>query len=91
MRYIDEKHYIGDDYRIYKSGNNQVIPDDEPTILFRGRDKLALPLLLAYRDMCINNGCTDYQLATLDRMIARFAYFAETSKTMKQPGCTHGK
>ena len=66
------------------------IPQSEPTILFRGRDKLALPMLEHYRSLCVADGCTDFQLASMDDMIAKFRAFAEQSGTMKQPGCTEG-
>ena len=93
MRRIDEKHHIeivNGNIEIIKTTNGQAIPAGEPTILFRGRDKLALPLLEAYREMCVQDGCTDYQLETLDKMIREFARFAEASPTMKQPGVTRG-
>lgn len=89
MKEIDEKHYIEGE-RIFKK-NGQPIPDNEPVILFRGRDKLALPLLLHYRSMCVKGGCTDFQLQSVDRMIQKFQKFANESSTMKQPGCTLGE
>lgn len=87
---IDEKHHIYNDL-IVKTTNGQVMPDDEPRILFRGRDRLALPMLEFYRELCVKDGCTDYQLESMDRMLAEFRDFAETSATMKQPGVTLGK
>lgn len=88
---IDEKHHIDGVGDIVKTTNLQRIPDDEPRILFRGRDELALPLLKIYRQMCVDSGCTDFQLQSMDVMIAEFEEFAQTSPTMKQPGCTNGK
>lgn len=91
VRHIDLKHHINDQGQIVKTGNGVVVPDDEPLILFRGRDYLALPLLLKYREMCVNDGCTDYQLKSIDELLERFAKFArENPKTMKQPGITRG-
>jgi hypothetical protein len=89
MRKIDEKHYVEGD-RIFKN-NGQPIPDDEPVIIFRGRDKLALPMLEFYRQLCVGDGCTDFQLASMDSMIQKFRDFSATSSTMKQPGITLGK
>lgn len=86
---IDEKHHI-EFHKIVKTTNGQPLPDDEPRILFRGRDRLALPLLRHYRELCVADGCNDYQLESLDRMIAEFEEFAENSPTMKQPGITRG-
>lgn len=89
MKQIDNKHHIsteGARIIIVKTSNNQPIPDEEPTILFRGRDTLALPMLYFYRKLCVEDGCTTYQLNSLDNMIKKFANFAATSSTMKQPG-----
>ena len=92
---IDNKHHIAADasctLQIVKTSNGQTIPDGEPVILFRGRDKLALPMLQFYRKLCVEDGCTDFQLESMDDMIRRFEEFAKTSSTMKQPGCTLGK
>src|SRR5436309_13375484 len=88
---IDEKHHISGLGLIVKTSNNQPIPDEEPRILFRGRDKLALPMLKFYRELCIKDNCTDYQLKSLDIMIEEFETFATESNTMKQPGVTLGK
>lgn len=91
---IDEKHsleIVNDIPAIVKSTNNQILPDTEPRILFRGRDKLALPMLRYYRNLCVEDGCTDFQLRTMDAMISEFEEFANVSETMKQPGSTRGK
>jgi hypothetical protein len=100
---IDEKHHLeirlepgeAEPKRpipvIVKSGNGEPIPLEEPRILFRGRDRLALPLLRVYRQMCADDGATDYQLNSMDVMIKEFEDFAATSPTMKQPGSTRGK
>lgn len=100
---IDEKHHLeirGEGEGplthhvrpcIVKTGNGEEIPDNEPRILFRGRDRLALPMLKYYRQLCVADGCTDYQTESIDRMIAEFQEFADLSTTMKQPGSTRGK
>lgn len=87
---IDEKHYINANGDIVKTTNDQRIPDHEPRILFRGRDRLALPMLRYYRELCVNDGCTDFQLQSMDVMIAEFEEFT-SDPTMKQPGITKGK
>lgn len=90
MRPLDMKHHIEGD-RIIKTTNGQEIPETEPTILFRGRDHLALPMLKHYRQLCVDDGCTDFQMASMDEMIRRFQVFAdENPQTMKQPGVTRG-
>ena len=90
MRQIDMKHSIDGD-RIIKTTNGQEIPEHEPTILFRGRDHLAIPMLLHCRQLCADDGCTDYQLVSMDEMIRRFKTFTEEHpEVMKQPGVTRG-
>lgn len=84
-RHIEDREYIP---YIVKSTNDQPIPDEEPRILFRGRDKLALPMLAFYRHLCEEDGATQYQLDTIDKMIKEFREFLESSSTMKQPGST---
>ena len=74
-----------------ESGELQPIPETEPVILYRGRDKLALPMLRYYRELCVADGCTDFQLKSMDDMIHKFEKFAEKSETMKQPGVTRGR
>jgi len=98
---IDNKHSIEVTGRldlctpavqIIKTSNEQPIDLElEPVILFRGRDKLALPMLKHYRQLCIDDGCTQYQMENFNDMIRKFEEFANTSPTMKQPGCTLGK
>jgi len=90
MKQIDLQHHIERE-RIIKTSNGELIPENEPTILFCGRDRLALPMLSFYRELCLKDGCTDYQLASMDEMIRRFEKFAEASSTMKQPGITEGR
>jgi len=76
---------------LIKTGNDQPIPDNEPRIIFRGRDRLAVPMLKFYLKLCVADGCTDYQLKAVNDIIDAFEEFAETSLTMKQPGITLGK
>ena len=90
MTRIDNKHHLEGE-RIVKTGNGVPIDlDKEPVILFRGRDRLSLPMLLHYRELCVQDGCTDFQLESMDDMIRRFREFADQSPAMKQPGCTRG-
>lgn len=91
MTRIDNKHHLEGE-RIIKTTNGQPIDlEKEPVILFRGRDKLALPMMRYYRQLCIEDGCTEYQMQSMDDMIRRFEEFANRSPTMKQPGCTLGR
>lgn len=89
MRRIDDKHCVDGD-RILKMSTGEEIPETEPTILFRGRDRLALPMLYFYRAQCAEEGATDHQLASMDRMIVSFEVYAKDNP-VKQPGITEGK
>ena len=91
VRKIDLKHHIDETGEIIKTGNGVPIQHDEPLILFRARDRLAVPMLNAYRKLCIDDGCNDFQLGQIDELIARFKAFAiENPAAMKQPGITRG-
>jgi hypothetical protein len=90
-RQIDLKHHIDENYNIVKTTNGNIIDTEEPTILFRGRDYLAVPLLIKYRELCKMDGCNDFQLGQVDELIKKFADFAsEHPDVMKQPGITRG-
>jgi len=91
VRQIDLKHHIDENGNIVKTTNGQVIPLDEPLILFRGRDYLAMPLLIKYHEMCERDGCNDFQLGQVQALIDSFAkYASENPGVMKQPGITRG-
>lgn len=98
---IDNKHSIvllphlpegAPEIKIVKHTNGTAIPDDEPVILFRARDYLALPMLNYYRELCRRDGATDFQLNSMDDMLKKFEHFRDMHPDiMKQPGCTRGK
>jgi hypothetical protein len=91
VRQIDLKHHVDEHGQIVKTGNNVVIPLDEPLILFRARDRLAVPMLAAYLSICIDDGCNDFQQNQINELIASFKKFAaDNPQTMKQPGVTRG-
>jgi hypothetical protein len=77
---------------IVKTSNGESIPDDEPLILFRARDRNALTMLHNYREICLADGCNEFQMAGIDNRIAAFEKFAmDHAERMKQPGITKGK
>lgn len=100
-RQIDDKHDARvildvagatESVEIFKSTNNTPIPKEEPMILFRGRDHLAIPMLEHYLHLCLADGCTDYQIEPLRSRIALFQQFAlDYPDCMKQPGITLGR
>lgn len=91
VRTIDLKHHVDENGQLVKTTNGQVIPQEEPVILFRARDRLAVPLLRMYRGLCVQDGCNDFQLGQMDELVERFEKFArENPGVMKQPGVTRG-
>lgn len=67
------------------------IPEDEPMILFRARDYLALPMLEHYAKLALADGCTDFHMQGIQNRIDAFRQFAaEHPDRMKQPGVTKG-
>src|SRR5690349_952879 len=93
---IDPKYGVewfgdGSEPTLVKSRTSVAIPEDEPLILFRARDRNAIRMLLFYRDLCIDDGCTPEHIAGIDNRLAAFEQFArEHPERMKQPGITRG-
>lgn len=91
MRVIDPKYHIEDE-QIIKTSNGESVPDDEPMILFRASDRLALAMLHIYRVLNQIDGCSDHQINEVNAMLYRFLDFSvKHPERMKQPGCTEGK
>lgn len=90
MRQIDPKFHT-DGNQIIKTSNGDVVPEDEPLIVFRARDYLALPLLHYYASLSRLDGCTDFHLDGINNRIRAFEQFQkEHPERMKQPGITRG-
>jgi hypothetical protein len=90
MRRIDPKHVIIGE-QIVKESNGTVIPEDEPLMLFRARDRNVLPMLRKYRALCIADGCNEHHMQGVANRIEAFEKFAaEHPDRMKQPGVTRG-
>lgn len=90
MKVIDPKYHIEAE-RIIKTSNGEPIPDDEPMILFRARDVLALDMLKEYLYLSVKAGCVGYQLLGVAERISVFESFAfRNPNRMKQPGITEG-
>lgn len=90
-RQIDPKYSITGDLEIVNL-TGVPIPDDEPLILFRARDRNALKMLYFYRRLCEADGCTDFHMTGTWNRIEAFEKFREEHpERMKQPGITKGK
>lgn len=78
--------------QIVKIRTGEPIPPDEPLILFRARDRLALTgALYPYQTACIADGCVPEHLDGIRNRINAFNKFKiEQSERMKQPGITRG-
>jgi hypothetical protein len=55
------------------------IPDDEPVIVFRARDKLTCPLLSAYHALCEKGGSPERHLQLVEQTYTRFADWQEAN------------
>jgi hypothetical protein len=95
MKLIDPKYgmIVGPDGEpmIVKAATGEPIPSDEPVILFRARDRNAIPMLRRYKELCEADGCTDFHLAGIENRLSAFVGFSEDyPECMKQPGITRG-
>lgn len=62
------------------------IPDDEPVIVFRGRDKMVPAMLRFYLDMCAENGSPQRHLDLVQRSAANIIQWqVEHSDQARQP------
>ncbi len=78
--------------RLVKLGTDDVIPPDEPVMIFRGRDRLAVKMIEFYRELSLEDGCTAFHLDGIDNRLDAFETFAlEHPDRMKQPGITEGR
>jgi len=91
VKVIDPKYHIEGE-KIINTSNGEEVPDDEPMILFRARDNLAVNMLKTYWQISIEAGCTDHHISGVAERISQFERFAyENPERMKQPGRTLGK
>ena len=91
MRVIDPKYHIENE-QIIKTSNGLPLPEDEPLILFRAKDRLALPMLRIYKILSQVDGCNEHQIESVKVMISAFHNFSVMyPERMKQPGITKGK
>ena len=77
MRQIDSKYQTSGD--ITKLDGTP-IPQDEPLILFRGKDKLLPVLLEQYRQLCQDAGSPQQQLESIERQIQEIKAWQEKNQ-----------
>lgn len=86
-RKIDGK-FSTDGVRIFNTVSGEVIPDDEPLFLLRGRDDYALVAIHAYQ-AATEDVCNELHKAGIQQVREKFCQFAaEHPERMKQPGVT---
>lgn len=69
--------------------NGNEIPEDEPTFIFRAKDRLAIEVLRFYKVKCELDGCTSEQLEGITNELHKFISFRNNNPDkMKQPGIT---
>ncbi len=91
-RNIDSKFAVSTDGKIYKKSNDEIVPDDEPLFLLRGRDVLAVELLHAYLAISQKANCKGYHFFKLGETVAGFLKFRKDHpERMKIPSITEGK
>ncbi len=91
-RDIDSKFAISSDGKIFKKSNGEIIPDDEPLFLLRGRDILALEFLASYVEISKRAGCNAYHFFKIGETTEGFIRFKkEHPERMKMPSITEGK
>jgi hypothetical protein len=77
------------DFEIANLVSGEIIPKEEPLFLLRARDRNAIALLLAYRDLAADDGCNELHLAGIEQLLKKFSDFAKQyPERMKQPGIT---
>jgi hypothetical protein len=62
------------------------IPDDEPVIVFRARDKMVAPMLKFYLELCATNSSPPRHLSLIQRAAAEIARWqSEHPDQVRQP------
>jgi hypothetical protein len=76
---------------IVNTVTGEPIPDDEPLMIFRARDRHALPMLRYYAELCARDICTEFHMLGIFNRLEAFEKFAKDHpERMKQPGITRG-
>lgn len=91
-RQLNSMFDINDDLRLMKRSNGEVVPDDEPVIVLRARDRLTLPTMLVYEILAKLDGCNDWFMERITPALDGLREFQKDHpERMKQPGITKGK
>jgi hypothetical protein len=82
---MEDRKFKFEDGRFINRVSGEAIPDDEPVILFRARDRKAVQTLRFYRGLCDDE---HHKRAVTDRINEFEAYQALNPQRVKEPGIT---
>jgi len=82
----EDRKFKFEDGRFVNRVSGEAIPDDEPVILFRARDRHAVQVLCYYYDIAQD---PHHKQAIKDRIDEFEAYRLAHPEQMKEPGITH--
>lgn len=81
----EDRKFKFEDGRFINRVSGEPIPDEEPVIIFRARDKHSIAVLMAYLDMAAD---PHHRQAIMDRLDEFSAYRAKYPERLKEPGIT---
>jgi hypothetical protein len=81
----EDRKFKFEDGRFVNRVSGEPIPDDEPVIIFRARDRHALPLLMFYQSLVSD---PHHVCAVQDRINEFQAFIDEFPERVKEPGVT---
>ena len=91
LKVLDGKLAVDQEGNLVKMSNGDIVPEDEPVIVFRARDLYAVPTLYYYLSLHQFDGA-EWNRDMVREMIVRFEKFKEEHPDrMKYPGITRGK
>lgn len=82
----EDRKFKFEDGRFVNRVSGEAIPDDEPVIIFRARDRNALKVLGYYQEICED---AHHKQAIQDRIDEFENYWVNNPDRMKEPGITH--
>ncbi len=78
----EPKYDLEGDGRIFNRASGEVIPDDEPIMIFRARDKNAALMIAYYKKLCIDQ----HHKNVVNKRLHDFVDFAHAHpERMKEP------
>lgn len=87
---IRSKRFHIADGRLVKTSNGQPVPEDEPVFIIRGRDELAVGVILDYLNRARQAGCDEGFLSELSDLCVEFSVYAR-DRQRKLPNVTRGR